>query len=139
MKGVSILHDLNSVRPRTCLVLSDDLTATKLRQFCSQDLVAARISYKEGTEWNNFIVASVYLPYDSVLPPPSKEVIDLLNYSESQGVGLLLCCDANAQNIIWGSTKCNRRGNQLFDLIVASGLNIQNVRSKSTFVTNRRQ
>ncbi|XP_036327532.1 uncharacterized protein LOC118740145 [Rhagoletis pomonella] len=63
----------------------------------------------------------------------------IVQYAESNGMGLIVGCDANSQNTIWGSTKCNFRGNKLLDYILSSELVIQNVGNKPTFVTSRRQ
>ena len=48
-------------------------------------------------------------------------------------------CDANSKDTIWGSTKCNPRGDKLLDFILESDLNIQNVGTSPTFVTSIRQ
>lgn len=46
---------------------------------------------------------------------------------------------ANAYYTEWGSTNCNTRGESLFEFIISSNLNIENVGCKPTFVTRKRR
>lgn len=46
----------------------------------------------------------------------------------------ILDYDANAHNIIWGSTDTNTRSEQLFDFILKSNLNIFTIRHSHNFV-----
>lgn len=139
LREATILYDERAIRPRTCLIVSNRFAATRLTHFCGQDLVAAKVSYEDGSGWKHLVVASGYFPYDSLLPPPPKAVVELVAHCELKQIGLILCCDANAQHTVWGSSKCNARGDKLFDFILTSNLNIHNVGNKPTFVTARRQ
>ena len=60
--------------PRACIVISRDMEALKLSQFCCQDQVAIQV--KDGSRV--IVLASVYMPYDSVQPPPSAVTRDLV-------------------------------------------------------------
>ena len=79
------------------------IKSTVLVEFCSQDVVAAKIEYWKGGVKTEMIVVSAYLPYDSLLPRPSRELVEIVQYAESKGLGLIVGCDANAQNTVWGS------------------------------------
>jgi len=64
---------------------------------------------KEGAE-RRLVVCSAYLPYDSEDPPSSKELEELVRYSEYENLYLVVGCDSNAHHSVWCSTKCNSRG-----------------------------
>jgi hypothetical protein len=55
------------------------------------------------------------------------------------GAHLLIGCDANAHHISWESSDINKRGESLFNYIMANGLDIMNRGNRSTFVTSKRQ
>ena len=67
------------------------------------------------------------------------EVKRLVEYCGKQKVPLLMGCDANAHNVIWGSTDTNNRGEHLLEFLVASNLEILNIGNKPTFVTRARR
>jgi len=54
---------------------------------------------KEGAE-RRLVVCSAYLPYDSEDPPPSKELEELVRYSEYENLYLVLGCDSNAHHSV---------------------------------------
>lgn len=70
VKGAKMLYDETSSRPRVCLIASPHFELTNLAQFCGQDLVAVRVCFESSQGWENFVVASSYFPYDSLLPAP---------------------------------------------------------------------
>src|ERR1700744_3165222 len=55
-------------RPRAAIYVSPNVNAMILNQFSDEDLVAVRVCRKDS-EGGDFIVASVYMPYDSQLQP----------------------------------------------------------------------
>lgn len=52
---------------------------------------------------------------------------------------MIIGCDANSQHTIWGSTKCNRRGEKLLDFILSYNLVIHNKGDSPTFINKVRQ
>ena len=78
--------------------------------FSCRDLVAVLIKYNEEGAERRLVVCSAYLPYDSEDPPPSKELEELVRYSEYENLYLVVECDSNAHHSVWCSTKCNSRG-----------------------------
>ena len=139
MSWGQILHCEGNVRPRACIIMPRLIEHTMLKELCSGDIVAAKIKYLKSGNSVEAIIVSAYLPYDSLQPPPSRELREVVKYAESNNLGLIVGCDANSQNIVWGSSKCNPRGLKLLDFILSSDLVIQNTGNKPTFVTRRRQ
>ncbi|KAL5273252.1 hypothetical protein ACFFRR_000178 [Megaselia abdita] len=50
------------------------------------------------------LLTSAYLAHETTIPPPRLEL--LTNPREE----LIICLDANARHLYWGSTECNGRG-----------------------------
>ncbi|PNF13587.1 hypothetical protein B7P43_G18191 [Cryptotermes secundus] len=106
---------------------------------CSRDTAAVRITnpYREGSK--ELIIASVYLPYYSDEPPPTKEMRYITDYCFSRKRQLIIGCDANAHHILWGSTGTNPRGESLMEFLVSWNLNILNHGNEPTFVVCNRK
>jgi hypothetical protein len=105
-----------------------------LLEFCSRDATSVRITYTYRRGCEELIVASTYLPYDSDEPSPSKEMRDIIDYCQSKKKQLIVGCDANAHNILWGSSGTNPRGESLTEFLVSSKLSILNHGNEHTFV-----
>jgi hypothetical protein len=71
------------------------LIALPLLEFCSRDATMVRITYTYGGGYEEFIVPSAYLPYDSDEPPLTKEVRDITDYCYSRKKQLIIGCNAN--------------------------------------------
>ena len=85
------------------------------------------------------VVCSVYLPYDSNDPPPSRELEDPVRYCEKENLHLLVGHDSNAHHTAWGSTNCNIRGETLMEFLSSSNLEILNSGNEPTFCNTVRQ
>jgi hypothetical protein len=66
------------------------------------------------------------------IPPPSRELEELVQYCDSKDLYLLVGCDSNAHTA-WGSTNCNGRGEALMEFLDSSNLDILNRGNKATF------
>jgi len=84
--------------------------------------VAILIKYiADGVErW--LVVCSAYLPYDFEDPPLSREMEELVQYSENENLCLIVGFDSNANRTAWGSTNCNGRGESLHEFLNSSNL-----------------
>jgi hypothetical protein len=49
-------------------------------EHCSRDVTVVRMTYTCGGNWEELVIASAYLPYDSDEPPPTKELRDVIDY-----------------------------------------------------------
>ncbi|XP_048514354.1 uncharacterized protein LOC125501755 [Athalia rosae] len=126
--------------PRAAIYINSRHQALKLNQFCNRDLVAALVRLKlarGGT--TDMVVASAYLPYDSKDPPPTEELKALVRYCTSEGLELLVGCDANSHHTVWGSSNTNRRGVVLLEYLSLERLEILNRGSKPTFINSLRR
>lgn len=116
------------LRPRTCILATTGIDAMILPQFTTRDLVAIKIKGCRG----EVILASGYFPYPEDAPPP-EEVKSLVEFCRNKGSALLLGCDANAHNQLWGSSDTNSRGESLFEFLLESNLIVLNRGSQPTF------
>lgn len=137
--GGSIYSLNTSSKPRTCIYVKNKRSSLPLTHFCSNDLTAVKIKFQRGDITEDLIIASVYLPYDTVEPPPTKELRDIISYSSDNHIQLLAGCDANAHHITWGSSNCNSRGESLLEYLCSTNMGIRNSGNKPTFVISNRE
>ena len=135
VKQGTLYYDQTTDRPRACLIVRKGTKALFLPQLSSPDLAVARV----GTAVGRFIIGSAYLPYDAPDGPPSQELNRLVEHCERKGEQLILGCDANAHNTVWGSSDTNRRGEQLLNFLVDKRLDILNRGDSPTFFNARRR
>lgn len=131
----------NSLRNvRTCILVRRGVDFLTLHEFCSRNLTAISITWMNKGRKHSSIIGSVYLPFDSRDPPPSRELELLVESSLAGGQQLLLGCDANAHHSAgWGSTNTNPRGEALLQYLLSKNLFICNIGNRPTFVTRNRQ
>ncbi|PNF39986.1 hypothetical protein B7P43_G15921 [Cryptotermes secundus] len=124
---------------RSFIYIRNHVNPLPLLEIASTDTTAVRIThpYREGIK--ELVVASVYLPYDSDEPPPTKELRDIKDYCFSRKKQRIIGCDANVHHILWGSTDTNPRGESLIEFPVSSNLNILNHGNEPTFVVCNRK
>ena len=121
-------------RQRAC-VIARNLDAALIQAVSTGDLAVVRV-VTDGD--SPLIVASGYCAHDRESPP--EEVRNLVSYCRGEGSNLLLGCDANAHNLVWGSSNDNDRGESLLSFILEEDLHIVNEGTEPTFVTvNRRE
>ena len=112
IKGLSVTGRVcasgEHVGQRACVVVKG-LEATLTQEFSTRDLAVVRIRGKGGVNrGKEFIVASAYCAHKCKSPP--EDVRSLTRYCREKGLGLIVGCDANAHNEVWGSTDTNVRG-----------------------------
>ncbi len=137
--GGKVFYRQGQYTPRTCIVLSKEVDAMQLQQFCSRDLTTVLVETKMEGVTRKLILASAYLPFDSVDLPPSQEVVDLVDYHIRMGIPLVIGCDANAHHVLWGSSDINGRGRAMASFIVGTDMDLLNRGRSPTFVTKRRK
>ncbi|XP_044751686.1 uncharacterized protein LOC123311683 [Coccinella septempunctata] len=86
----------------------------------------------------DIVIASAYFAGDWPITPP-EEVQRLVRYCNSRKLPIIIGCDANAHNTIWGSTNNNARGECLLEYLLANNLETLNVGTTPTFVTRARE
>ncbi|XP_029054859.1 uncharacterized protein LOC114882147 [Osmia bicornis bicornis] len=98
-----------------------------------------KVKLSLGRNLSELVVCLAYHPYDSVDPPPTRELRVLIDHCATNGLHLVIGCGANSHHTVWGSTNINERGTALLEYLTATGLEILNAGSAPTFVTTRRQ
>jgi hypothetical protein len=141
LKEVSgeLIYSRFNQNPRTCILVKKDFQILPLMHYCSRDLTVVKIRKSCDKGPREIILGSAYLPYDDPEPPPPKEVERLVAGCRADGSHLVIGCDVNVHHTTWGSTKINRRGEYLFNFIMANNLDIVNRGYRHTFVTCNRQ
>lgn len=139
--GGTIIYDRTSSRVRTCIVVGSACRGVPLTMMnlISGDLTAIRFKYNTGAAAKEVIIASVYLPYDSISPPPTQEMVELVDYCRAANLQLIMGADSNAHNIVWGSTNTNNRGEYLLEFIISNDLCVLNQGNEPTFDNGRRK
>jgi ribonuclease HI len=119
-------------------MLRDGIEHICLSEHLTRDLVAIQTPITNGETHREIVIASAYFAGDGSHIPP-KEVQKLVEYCRKRKLPLLIGCDANAHNEIWGSTDTNKRGEHLLEFLVEENLEIFNVGNTPTFVTRVRE
>ena len=119
--------------PRAAIIIHKHLVShsKELHQFTTPDLIALQINH-EGKE---IILASAYMDITHDLPPAN--FTPLTTYADSNKLPLILGSDTNAQHTLWGNKECNKRGEDLLDLLSNLGLNWANKGNTPTFINSR--
>ncbi len=97
-QGTTVMHCPIPKEPnRAALNLSRDLQAWPLTHIMSRDIAAALVDING----KKFIIASVYMPFDSA-DHPTTGVNKLVKYSEDNQLNIIICADANSHHALWG-------------------------------------
>ena len=123
------------INPRACIVIDKSVNSILLNQYSDQDQVAIQI-----TDGNRIIIlASIYMPYDSIDPPPTPLTKSLVQFCKGRGWSLIIGSDVNSHNTAWGSTDTNPRGDNLLFFILSANLTVCNQGAVGTFVNAQRE
>ena len=135
-KNVNVFTGSKTGKIRACIVVNKLLDVWPLTQFCNEDQTVIGIESGGST----LILASTYMPYDSVDAPPDNNLRNLVDFCFQKNYQLIVGADANSHNTAWGSTDTNTRGDKLLDYILSTDLQICNVGEKPTFsIANRNE
>ena len=134
-----IHYDTSCDSPRACILTLGNVQARMLRQYTSRDVVAIQVTLQVAGGNRTVVVSSAYLPYDATDPPPSQELVSLIDYCSQNDLPIIIGCDANAHHTYWGSSDTNERGRALLEYLVTTDLDILNKGTKPTFVISNRQ
>ena len=128
-KNLRVLGCDEGTNIRAAIITRRDFVCWKLNQFCTNDQAVIAFKSKNKTT----VVASIYMPYDSIDPPPAHVTTQLISFCDSQKWELIIGADANSHHIAWGSTDNNTRGENLLDFIITTNLQICNLGNTPTF------
>ena len=122
--------------PRTCIVSAKKLTMWLIPHLSSRDCTAALLKEDGG---GHLLVVSKYLPHDGNMDRDLDEMEKILDFAKKKKCRTILGLDANAQHLVWGSSQCNKRGEDLFEFILSKRLTILNSGDEPTFVARNRR
>ena len=128
-----LVFDRSAARPRAAILINHTLNGFPLNQFISSDLVAISISLNMEGGKRDIVYASAYFPGEEEQIPP-KEVQELIQHCKRTNTPFIIGCDANAHNLVWGSTDNNDRGESLLEYLLLEGVHILNKGNKPTFM-----
>ena len=129
-KELKIFVGANTGKIRACIAVDKRVIAFKLNQFCDQDMVSIQVNYNNKI----YVLASVYMPYEVIDPPPPGQLVkELTKYCQKKKWGLIISSDCNGHHNLWGSTDINIRGEAIADWTFSSGTHICNKGNKATF------
>ncbi len=77
------------------------------------------------------LVISASFPYDSTEDPLTREFVEAINYVQRKDIPVIAVCDANAHNVVWGSTSNNPRGIALMEYLVSTEPNYRESRQQT--------
>jgi hypothetical protein len=103
---------------RICICIRSQINALTLLEFCSRDTTTVRKTFAYDGIHEELIETSAYLQYDSDEPPPNKRVRDIIENCHSRKKQLIIGCDANTHQTLWGSTGNNPKGERLMEYLV---------------------
>jgi ribonuclease HI len=134
-----IVYQPGLSKPRTCIYIKKNLNYLPLTQYCTGDETVIKLTFEDlsGSKLD-VVLCSAYFPYDSVDSPPNKNICELVESCRQSKLPLLIACDSNAHNIVWGSSDTNLRGIHVLDFIVEKDLLILNEGNEPTFLNSTR-
>lgn len=99
----------------------------KLAQFIDKDHAAVQVTITLDGQIRTLILASVYCENNGTNPEPvSSKMKEIRNFATENKYILLICADANAHNVAYGSKRTNARGRILVDWIESSDMCLLN-------------
>ena len=137
-KGFNTLYDTTCARPRSCITVSSRLKGLLLANYLDGDNVAIKVNFERQGHKDEIILMSAYLPFEEK-NPLSDKMRALIEYCNEGNRNLVIGCDANAHHTVWGSTDCNRRGDELLEEILVYNLFLLNQGNEPTFITRNRK
>ena len=124
---------------RAAVVAKKHVNCWLIPQLTASDVATIGVKLRKTTGEIKVIVSSLYLPYDREQMPPTKELIEVINYSIKTKLSVIIGCDANAHHQVWGSSDINDRGKALLEYAMVSNLEILNRGDRPTFVNRVRE
>lgn len=125
-------------KPRTCIVTRQGINAWLMTQFTNRDTTTVMVREEGGRK---LILTSAYIPHNDGDPAnvPGECIERLADYCAKERVPLVIGSDANAQNVIWGSSKINPRGEKLQEFLEEKELITVNEGNAPTFIARGRR
>ena len=128
-KDYNVFRGTSFGKIRAAIITKKSINVMLLNQYSDSDQVAISIKLNDKT----VIFASVYMPFDSIDPPPSILLKNLVDFCKLKKYEFLISCDANSHHTSWGSSNDNIRGESLLGYCLSKELFILNKGCRPTF------
>ena len=123
LNGYDLCYHKGERVNRSCILIKSNINFLFADGLSDEDLTVLNV--KIGP--NDFLIASAYFPIDTEIPSQNIKEVTF------KGRPLVIGCDSNAHNVIWGSKDTNERGEFLMNFILNNDLVINNRGSEPTF------
>ena len=137
-RNTKVVWDTSQSSPRACIVVRKDINYFCLSEYMTRDLVPIQMTMETSGVNREVVIASAYFAGDGSHVPPA-EVRGLVKHCTRRNIPLIVGCDANAHNEMWGSSDTNERGEYLLEYLLKENLEVFNVGDVPTFVTRARE
>ena len=135
-KDLNIFQHTGKEKVRAAIVTTNNIDAWQILQHTNAD--QSVIAFQSGGK--TFVLASVYMPFDSKENPPPEGLVKLKDFCEVNNFHLTVGSDCNSHHALWGCKYNNKHGDALADYILSHDIHVVNTGSKPTFqVKNRTQ
>lgn len=136
--NTKVIYDTGAAKPRAALIIDTNIKHLPLTEYTNGDTAAVLVEADLNGKKIEIVIVSAYFPGDANEIPPAN-VTELVSYCRANNKTLILGCDANAHNTIWGSTDTNTRGESLLEYLINTNMAIANRGNKPTFINAIRQ
>ena len=131
-KGVRLIYtrSLTDCSPRAAIAASPDLLINQMDTWCTRDCAVGTVKL----HGKQTLIISLYC--DIKLPVASDHLLSLLRMAERRKFAVILVMDSNCHSVLFGPDG-NKRGEDLEDLILDHGLQVENIGNVPTYETRR--
>jgi hypothetical protein len=134
IKGYRIIQPQSSgISPRAGIVLKHNVKYIEVSELQSRDTIAIIIESNIATSPKRIIVASIYQQPSYHQPPPTPQLIKIIEYAKNKQLPIIIGGDFNAHHTLWGSRKSNKQGEHLVSYLATTDLHLVNTGNASTF------
>ena len=140
--GIILQNSEIDETPRACIwinkLLYNESEAIQLLDYSDRDCVAVKLTLNEIEGKKEIVICSAYCPgrqeaKDIVV---SEKLKMLIKYCKTKHIELVVGCDANAHNTVWGSKKDCSRGIKLLEFLTINDLFLINEGNMPTWERN---
>lgn len=132
IKQCKLIYDTRAERPRAAILLDESINSLLISEFTDEDTVAVLVQANQMGVRKEIVIVSAYFPGEDE-DAPTEKVKALVAYCKVHNMALVIGCDANSHNEVWGSTDTNRRGESLLDYLLINNIMVANRGKDPTF------
>ena len=137
LKTHKTYYDKTHPKPRAVIVIDKSIKSYPVPDLTNRDTVAICVTINTHNQ-QTILVCSSYMPIDCP-NAPGDIISSAVTYCSGKQLALIIGCDSNAHNTIWGSKDTNVRGHSLLDSLLSNNIEIANKGNNPTFASSRYQ